>query len=268
MKKLLVGFASMFVTLSAFASEQKETIVLVHGAFQNAHFAWKNLSPDLKKRGLKVIEVDLPGRSGDQTPPEKLSLDAYRDHVLKAIENETSPVVLLGHSFGGFTISSVAEAHPEKVKGLIYLSAYLPKSGDSLQSLSKTDKDSDLGKEGNFQMSPDYKYAWINNKIAGAAFASDGSAKQQNEVGKKLIKEPLAPLSNVVTLTPEKFGKAKKYFIETTQDRIVSPYLQQKMVSDSGQVKKILQVEAGHAAAYTQPHKVAQAILDILKELQ
>ena len=43
-------------------------------------------------------------------------------------------IVLVGHSFGGMTISAVAEAAPTRIRTLVYVAAYLPKSGDSLLS--------------------------------------------------------------------------------------------------------------------------------------
>lgn len=61
-----------------------------------------------------------------------MSLDLYRDTVLKALAGTTRPAVLAGRSFGGITISAVAEAAPEKVETLVYVAAYLPRDGESL----------------------------------------------------------------------------------------------------------------------------------------
>jgi pimeloyl-ACP methyl ester carboxylesterase len=65
--------------------------------------------------------------------------------VLAAIAGEKRPVVLVGHSFGGMTISNVAESAPAKIKTLVYVAAYLPANGQSLLALSQTDHESKMG---------------------------------------------------------------------------------------------------------------------------
>ena len=51
------------------------------------------------------------------------------------MNNISSPVVLVGHSAGGLTISGAAEKAPEQVKALVYVSAVIPKDGESLVSV-------------------------------------------------------------------------------------------------------------------------------------
>jgi alpha-beta hydrolase superfamily lysophospholipase len=74
----------------------------------------------LQADGYHVINVDLPGRPSNPIAPNLVSVDVYRDTVLKAISGETRPVVLVGHSFGGIPLSTVGEATPAKVKTLVY----------------------------------------------------------------------------------------------------------------------------------------------------
>jgi pimeloyl-ACP methyl ester carboxylesterase len=40
-----------------------------------------------------------------------------------------TPVVLVGHSLGGLTVSAVAEAMPERLSAVVYLTAFLPPLG-------------------------------------------------------------------------------------------------------------------------------------------
>ncbi len=66
-------------------------------------------------------------------------METYRDTVVKVIDQQQQPVILVGHSFGGMVISSVAEAVPDKIQMLVYLAAYVPQSGDNLLTLSSLD---------------------------------------------------------------------------------------------------------------------------------
>jgi hypothetical protein len=48
--------------------------------------------------------ITMPGRPSDPLPLNKISLELYRDTILKSIDKERHPVVLVGHSFAGMTI--------------------------------------------------------------------------------------------------------------------------------------------------------------------
>ena len=52
---------------------------------------------------------------------------AYLLSVLKTI---SGPIVLVGHSYAGFLISSAA-ATDSQVKALVYVAAYIPNAGES-----------------------------------------------------------------------------------------------------------------------------------------
>ncbi len=242
----------------------KPTIFLLHGAFQNGYSTWRKVMPELDLKGYKVIVVNLPGRDDDGKDPKTLSTEIYRDTVLQAIEGETAPVVLVGHSFGGITISNVAEAAPDKIKALVYLSAYLPRDGESLMTLAQTDRDSDLGKPGNLILSPDYALASIQEEQKANIFANDAIAFDRVEIVESLIPEPAGPQGIPVKLTEANFGRVPKFYIETTEDHCVSPYLQEQMISHI-QLVKVTKLEAGHASYITQPKAVAAAILEAVE---
>lgn len=138
-RKLLFGVILLFLSTSTVTAQAPgQVFVLVHGAFQDSS-SWANVAPLLEAAGHTVISVDLPGHGADETPLNEITLASYRDAIIAAIETQDQPVVLVGHSFGGFTISNVAEAIPERVAKLVYVAAYLPRSGDSLVTLSGLD---------------------------------------------------------------------------------------------------------------------------------
>jgi pimeloyl-ACP methyl ester carboxylesterase len=244
--------------VSAFA-KAKPTILLVHGAFQDGNNTWSRVKPLLEKAGYKVIVVTLPGRDNDGADLKSLTPDQYRDTVLKAIAEESAPVVLVGHSFGGITISNVAEAAPDKIKALVYLSAYLPQDGQSLMDLAKIDRDSHMGKPGNLVLTPDYSSASINPEAKADIFANDANDADRVIIVDSLIPEAAGPQGVPVKLTDANWGRVPKFYLETTQDHCVSPYLQEQMISHAKLVK-VTKIDAGHASYITQPHAVAEGI--------
>jgi pimeloyl-ACP methyl ester carboxylesterase len=142
--KLVLGIAILLLSASVAtasvttAQSAGNVFVLVHGAFQDGS-SWDAVVPLLEDAGNTVITVDLPGHGGDETPLSEITLASYRDKVIAAIEAQDQPVVLVGHSFGGFTVSNVVEAIPDCVETLVYVAAYLPRTGDSPVTLSGMD---------------------------------------------------------------------------------------------------------------------------------
>jgi pimeloyl-ACP methyl ester carboxylesterase len=102
----------------------KPTIVLVHGAFAD-NSSWGAVVPQLQRLGYTV---DVP-----PNPLRGVSYDsAYLSDFLSTI---SGPVVLVGHSYGGFVITNVGAADPE-VKALVYVDSYLPAAGETLGQLN------------------------------------------------------------------------------------------------------------------------------------
>ncbi|MBC8099377.1 MAG: alpha/beta fold hydrolase [Armatimonadetes bacterium] len=236
-----------------------QTFVLVHGAFQDAS-GWAGVTAALEAEGHTVIVVTLAGRGTDETPLSEISLDLYRDTVIAAIEAQSEPVVLVGHSFGGITISAVAEAIPSQITTLVYLAAYLPQDGESLVSIAANDRYSLLGQEGNFIIAADFSTGAVNAEVFPTAFCPDCTPEQLEVVAASQLTEPLAPQNTPVLLTPENFGSVRKAYLLTAQDLIVSPQLQALMLSYTP-VERVLALNAGHAAYISAPEAVAAALV-------
>jgi pimeloyl-ACP methyl ester carboxylesterase len=258
--KLLKFFLAVLV-VSTPITARADTYVLVHGAFQNVH-AWDDVVRRLKRAGNKAIAVDLPGRGGADA--RKQTLAGYRDAVLAVVSAQSEPVILVGHSFGGLTISEVAEAAPDKIKRLVYVAAYLPRKGDSLQSLSGEDKDNKFTKE-NFVVAPDYSTANVLPRDGALIFANDAVGARKAAIAKGLLLEPLAPMANPSTVTPEKFGIVAKAYIFTLRDNAVSLPMQRRMVERTP-VAHSYEINTGHSPFATQPAQLTALLIRAAKD--
>jgi len=251
---LLFGSSASFA--GAVEVAEKPTIVLLHGAFEDAS-VWERTAGLLQKEGFRTVTVNLPGRPG-ANPETAPSLDAYRDAVLAAIEAEDAPVVLVGHSFGGMTISSVAEAAPERIRALVYLAAYLPKSGQALTDLSSHDAGSQAGAA--FRIDAEHGVASIAREARSSLFCNDCAADVAAALPDQMVDEPLAPLATPVILTAARFGTVRKVYIHTLRDQVVSPGLQAEMVAATP-VAEELTLDTGHAPFLSNPQALAEAIV-------
>jgi len=247
--------SAVLLAANAMAAD-KPTIVLLHGAFEDVH-VWDGVASKLTADGYRVLPVDLPGRPSAPMAADKVSVDLYRDTVLKAISAEKQPVVLVGHSFGGITISAVGEAAPAKIKTLIYLAAYLPRNGESLLSLANQDRDSLAGPQLNIDKAKGV--ASINYAARADLLANDGSEGLRKALPDLVIDEPLGPLGTPVTLTSARFGAVDKVYIHTAQDHVVSPYLQQQMVAATP-VRLQFTLNTGHTPFLTDVPGLVTAI--------
>lgn len=269
MKKLrviqLLVLVSMFILSSCSSDDVQpanpKNYVLVHGAWQ-APYAWQAVKANLEKQGNHVIVVELPGHGADQTPPTEITLDKYKEKVMNAISTVDGKVLLVGHSLGGMIISSVAESIPEKIETLIYVAAYLPVSGLTLDSLAHMDPDSHLGGKDVLILHTDTYTIDVKQDQIVDLFIQDGTPEVQNLVLNNYRTEPLIPFINPVTLTGQNFGSVKKAYIKTLQDHVVSPYLQNKMIS-TGNVKSVFEINTGHSPFLSQPDTLSSLLTKI-----
>jgi pimeloyl-ACP methyl ester carboxylesterase len=245
-----------FAPLSAVAALEKPMIVLVHGAFETSE-VWGQVAAKLQHDGYGVKTVALPGRRGNPSSPGDVSLALYQKSIADAIKLEPRPVVLVGHSFAGFAISAEAEAEPAKIKTLVYVAAYIPKSGQSLLTLATADKDSKLGPILNIDK--EAGNASVDPSAGSAVFANDAPAAVQAMVAAGIVDEPLAPLATPVTLSAARFGKVDKVAIHTLRDEVVSPSLQ-TMMARTVSLRLTMTIDTGHAPFITKPDLLTRQI--------
>ncbi|MCE0460938.1 alpha/beta fold hydrolase [Pseudomonas uvaldensis] len=127
MKKILSGlaFATAFAVAGlANAADVKPTVILVHGAFADSS-SWNGVVKILEKDGYPVIAAANPLRG--------VSSDAQA--VASIVKSVKTPVVLVGHSYGGSVISEAAYGN-QNVKGLVYVAAFTPEAGETAAELS------------------------------------------------------------------------------------------------------------------------------------
>jgi pimeloyl-ACP methyl ester carboxylesterase len=240
---------------------QSKNYVLVHGAWQ-APYAWNSVKINLEKQGHKVIVIELPGHGNDQTPPGEITLDRYKEKIIDALSTIDGKVILVGHSLGGMIISSVAEAIPEKTEKLVYVAAYLPATGQTLDSLAHADPDSQLGGTGVLIFNNDGVTVDVEQNQIVNLFIQDGTPEVQNLVLKNYRSEPLIPFINPVSLTAKNFGSVEKVFIKTLRDHVVSPSLQDRMIM-SGGIKSIYKINTGHSPFLSQPDSLTALLIKI-----
>jgi pimeloyl-ACP methyl ester carboxylesterase len=65
-------------------------------------------------------------------------------YIKSVLGTVTGPIVLVGHSYGGFVITNAATGNPN-VSALVYIAAYAPDENDTVQGLSMLGGGSKIG---------------------------------------------------------------------------------------------------------------------------
>ncbi|MBM4779139.1 MAG: alpha/beta fold hydrolase [Archangiaceae bacterium] len=255
-----LAFAGCATTSSTTSSStMPQTFILVHGAFADAH-AFDAVKPMLEARGHRVIAVDLPGHGADTTALKDLSFEKYVTSVHALVEAQPAPVVLVGHSMAGLVVAQVAERAPSKVRQLVFVAAYLPKTGQSLEALAKGDPTSLVGQ--NMQFAADSSTVTIKKEALADALAADLPKEVQGFIVAGHKPEPLAPFQGKVTLSDAAFGSVPRSYVFTTADRAVTPSLQQQLVA-AWPNTKTASLATGHLPFLSQPQAFVNALLDL-----
>jgi len=103
------------------------TVVLVHGAMHSAR-SWDRVVAELQARGVPTRAVDMPGRGARiDWSTEVAGIPKALNEELDAVDG---PVVLCGHSMGGYTITQWGDR--PSVRHLVYVAAFMPSPGERL----------------------------------------------------------------------------------------------------------------------------------------
>lgn len=112
------------------------TFVLVHGAWSGP-FTWRKIRPLLAAQGHEVFTPCLTGlgeRAHLTSPQVNLSLHV-QDVVNAAWYEDLRDITLVGYSYGGMVVTGALDHLGERVRHLVYVDAFVPADGDSLESL-------------------------------------------------------------------------------------------------------------------------------------
>jgi len=109
------------------------TFVLVTGAWHGS-WCWKRVREALWRAGHTVFTPTFTG-IGERSHllAREVDLETHIADVMNLIRwEELTDVVLVGHSYGGLVVRSVADRMGDRIAALVYLDAFVPENGESL----------------------------------------------------------------------------------------------------------------------------------------
>ena len=233
--------------------------VLIHGAWHGG-WCWKNVVPLIEKEGHKVVAPDLPGHGNDKRPITEITLQAYTDRVCQILDEQSEPVILVGHSMGGVVITQTAEYRPEKIKKLVYLTGFLLQNGEFL--LQHAEPDTEALVPPNLIFSEDQSYATVKEEALKEVFYADCSDEDVEFAKSQLVPQAAAPFATPVSTTEENFGRVPRVYISCLRDKAISPSIQEKLYK-ALPCEKVISLDTSHSPFFSAPEELANHLLSI-----
>lgn len=235
------------------------TFVLIHGAWHGA-WCWHKITPLLQSRGHTVHTLDLPGLGVDRTPVQSISLQGYADRVCETLGACSEPVYLVGHSMGGLAITQAAEAMPDKIIMLVYLTAFLLRSGQTLLDVAQADSEAKVLP--NLVFAPDQSSAMVRADVLGDVFYADCSPSDIALAQSLLVPQAAAPFATPIQTTPARWGAVPRVYIECTEDHAIS-LASQRSMHTLLPCSRIITMTTSHSPFLSAPQALADHLLTL-----
>ena len=218
----------------------RASIVLVHGGFVDGS-GWEGVYRLLRADGYDVSVVQNPTASlGDDVVVTRRVLD-----------QKSGPVVLVGHSYGGAVITEAGN-HP-KVTALVYVTAFAPDKGESVQALIANPQPGDPVPP---ILPPRDGFLLLDRSKFPAAFAGDVRPELAAFMADSQVPWGVSALATTIT-TPAWRSKPTFYLV-ATNDKMIPPSAQRMMAKRANAT--IVETAGSHAVYVSKPEPVAALI--------
>ncbi len=218
-------------------------VVLEHGAWHGP-WCWDRVVPLLRDRGIETIAIDLPSMDVNAGYVTTVHDDART--LRAALDTLDRPAVVVGHSYGGMVITEGAE-HP-MVKHLVYLAAFRPDNGQSLNDLTRVVPNVELARS--VRLTVDRR-STLDSELLGPTLYNDCDDTTVAWANERL-RPMLSESSDSVDAAAWR-GISSTYVV-CTEDRAILPELQRHMAQHAGEV---IEWQTSHSPFASQPALVA-----------
>lgn len=204
-----------------------------------------------------VTAIDLPGRWQQAEAMSALTSDDFVESIGQVLKTSPRPVLLVGHSLGGASISLAAERYPAQIRRLVYLSAFLVPPGDSVGKWAMQDRQSQVGKA--VRRNSANGISTLDPAHVREVFYNDCTDDDVRIATQLLSPEPPAMGVARMVLTPERFGRVPRSYIECLRDQAIWIDAQRAMQA-ALPCDRNLTLDASHSPFFSRPAEVASAL--------
>jgi pimeloyl-ACP methyl ester carboxylesterase len=216
-------------------------VVLAHGGWADGS-SWARVITGLAAHGVKASAAPLP-------------LTSLADDVValnRSIERMPGPVVLAAHAYAGAVIGL---ARPERVKALVYVTAFAPDDGEKLTDLFFRAEPHPQAPK----LAPDSaNMLWLPDEAFPKAFAQNAPAEELTVLA--AVQRPLSFSCMTVPAGPPLWKNVPTWYLVAEHDRMIVPATQ-RFMADRMRAKI-----KSHAVDHTPIITAPGPVVDIIRE--
>lgn len=223
------------------------TVVLVHGAFADGS-SWSKVIPLLQAKGLKAVAVQNP-------------LTSLEDDVAaarRAIDAQSGPVVLVGHSWAG-TVITQAGGHA-KVKSLVYVASFAPALGEAS---ADGVKDHPVPPGVAHFVKDAEGFLTLPADAIARDFAQDVSAEEASLIAATQGPVSVAAFGQKVSVAA--WTSKPSWYIVAANDRMIHPQAQRALAARIGATT--VELPTSHVPMLSDPQAVADVIAEAARSV-
>lgn len=232
-----------------------ENYLLVCGAWHGG-WAWRAVAQELRSGGHRVLAPPLPGLT-DGDDPTRYALDDVADMLVDVVERaDLHDVTVVGHSWGGYPMTAAATRLRQRLRRVVFWSAFVPAQGASLldecppayvelfTALAQASGDNTVS---------------MPLEVWQSAFMQDADEQAQRIVHSLLLPHPMQYFT--ATVAPLDVDVPVDYVLSTDDIAMPpgefawAPRFPARVGAD------VVEVPGSHEGLFTQPAALAQALL-------
>ncbi len=223
------------------------TVIFVHGAFADGS-SWSKVIANLQAKSVEAVAVLNP-------------LSSLVDDVAatrRAIDAAKGPVILVGHSWAGAVITQAGD--DPKVEALVYIAAFTPDMGQSVNDLGKAapllpwQKTVIASRDGYITLPP---------SSVAKYFAPDLPKSQAMIIAATQI--PTATRAFDDKLSVAAWHDKPCWYIVSKHDQTIAPELERTMALRIN--AHTVELDSSHVSMLAQPGRVAAVITDVIASI-
>lgn len=245
--------------------------VLVHGGGFGA-WCWYKTIALLEEGGFRVEAMDLTGSGVDSFDTNNITcISQYVKPLTDFLDNlpEGEKVILIGHDFGGACISYAMELFPLKISKAVFISAAMLISGQStLDIFSQQAGSNDLLQRAqiflrlNGKDQPPSSIDLDKSSLRDLLF-NQSPTKDVALASVSMRPIPFAPLLEKLSLSDQRYGSVRRFYIATPEDNAIPITLQENMINANPPEKVFRLKGADHSPFFSKPQALHKLLLEI-----
>jgi pimeloyl-ACP methyl ester carboxylesterase len=235
------------------------TFVLVHGAWHEGS-AWRATSQHLESKGHKTFAPTIAGqgKGANRNVNHAVCTKSIVDAI---VSQDLRDFVLVGHSYGGTIISKVAEAIPDRIRRLVFVTAFVLRDEKSLADEVPPETAAIFAQ---MAQSTSDNTVMLPFPIFREQFINDVPLESAQKVYAELSPQPYQPLADRLDMKKFYSLPTPKSYINCTEDTALPPGefgWHPRMSSRLG-LYRLVQMPGSHEVMYSNPAGLAEKIVE------